>query len=146
MFPTFDLNEGDTIPVDKPMGKVFLFDFHERKHVMRDGKPVEATYEEAIKQWVSTLLITESQKYKVYRGTDFGMALNQFVGRRDIPIGVIASEAKRQLEEVLILHPEITGLDDFKIERADNKAEMSFVVITKSGAMVGIESEVKYSG
>ncbi|SMG58189.1 DUF2634 domain-containing protein [Paenibacillus aquistagni] len=127
-------------------GRCSFFDFNERKHVLVDGKPILATYEEAIKQWLTMLLITEPDKYRVYRGTSFGIELAHFIGRRDLPIGVILSETKRQIEEKALLHPEILEVDEFEIRRSNGVAEISFTVTTKRGGIIPFESEVKYSG
>ena len=147
MFPTVEINEEElsTGTSEKTLGKVFLFDFNTKRHVLRDGKPVETTYEEAIKQWLTMLLITEVNKFKVYKDSGFGVEFLQFIGRRDLPVGVIVSEVKRQLEEKALQHPEIEGLSDFEIVRENNVAVISFNVQTRRGIITGVTSEVKYS-
>lgn len=147
MFPTVEINEEElnTGTSEKTLGKVFLFDFNNKRHVLRDGKPVEATYDEAIRQWLTMLLITEANKFKVYKDSGFGVEFLQFIGRRDLPVGVIVSEIKRQLEEKALEHPEIEGLSDFEIVRKNNIASISFSVQTKRGLISGVTSEVKYS-
>ena len=147
MFPTVEINEEElsTGTSEKTLGKVFLFDFNTKRHVLRDGKPVETTYEEAIKQWLTMLLITEVNKFKVYKDSGFGVEFLQFIGRRDLPVGVIVSEVKRQLEEKALQHPEIEGLSNFEIVRENNVAVISFNVQTRQGIITGVTSEVKYS-
>ena len=147
MFPTVEINEEElnTGTSEKTLGKVFLFDFNTKRHILRDGKPVEATYEEAIKQWLTMLLITEVGKFTVYKDSGFGVEFLQFIGRRDLPLGVIISEVKRQLEEKALEHPEIEGLSDFEIIRENNVVAISFSVQTKRGIISGVKSEVKYS-
>lgn len=148
MFPELLPNNNDnpTVPVEKSMGTVFLFDFSKQQFVIKDGKLVEATYEEAIRQWISIVLITEKGKYGVYKDLDFGLSIAQFIGRKDIPIGVLTSDIKRQIEEQLIKHPEIEGLQNFSLSRKDSKAIISFEVLTKRGVIQGGEYEVKFSG
>lgn len=147
MFPEIDLiSDSDALPVQTDMGKVFLFDFEEKRYVLRDGKPVEATYDEAIRQWVTMLLITEIDQYVIYADTGFGIGIKQFIGRRDIPLGVINSEVKRQITEQVTKHSQITGVDNFEIARGDGKAKLTFSVATLRGAVDGIESEVKIGG
>lgn len=147
MFPTlqFNIEEDINLPIST-LGKVFLFDFEKKQHVLKDGKPVKATYEQAIKQWVSFLFITELDAYEVYKDTDFGLMIKQFIGRRDLPITVISSELKRQIEEKVILHPEIQSIENFNFIREDSQAIVSFSLITKNGVIDGVESKVKYSG
>nr|WP_306220688.1 DUF2634 domain-containing protein [Cohnella sp. WQ 127256] len=147
MFPTIKYeDENENLP-EASMGKVFLFDYDKREFVLKDGKPVLATYEQAIKQWITMVLITERGKYQVYKDLDLGLNIAQFIGRKDIPLGVINSEVKRQIEEQLIRHPEIVGISDFALTRQDSKAIFSFSVHTKQGTLIeGVQSEVKYSG
>lgn len=146
MFPVYDFEGEDTTSIVPKMGKVFLFDFKEKRHVLKDGKPVEATYEQAIQQWVTMLLITDLDKYAVYRGTEFGMTFREFIGRRDLPVGVVVSEVKRQLEEQVTRHPEIVSVSNFAMTRDNNAALISFYVETKRGVISVVESEVIYSG
>lgn len=147
MFPELDFDTvEETLPVPS-LGKVFLFDFEARRYVLKDGQLVEASYEQAIHQWVSMLLITEMDKYRVYEGTEFGISLAQFIGRRDIPLATITSEVSRQIQEKAIMHPEVLECDNFEISRGKDYAMLNFSVITKSGALIeGIESKVIYSG
>jgi hypothetical protein len=146
VFPELQIDDESLSESEKIMGKVFLFDFAERKYVLRDGRPVEANYDEAIRQWFSMLMITELDKFQIYSGTDFGISLAQFVGRKDIPLATITSEVSRQIIEAATKHPEITGIERFSISRSDGKATLHFDVITKRGKIEDVESEVKYSG
>jgi hypothetical protein len=147
MFPDITLPpEGANTLPSPSLGKVFLFDFEDRRYVLVDGKPVEATYEQAIQQWVTLLLITELDQYPIYTGTDFGMQFKHFIGRRDLPIGIVNSELRRQLEEKALQHPEITGIDNMTVTRVENKARFSFQVQTLRGLVEGLESEVIVDG
>lgn len=148
MFPTsYEVEEElNTESSEQSMGKVFLFDFNEKRHVLKDGKPVLATYEQAITQWLTMLIITEVDKYKVYKESGFGLELYRFIGRKDIPVGVILSEVSRQIEEKALEHPEIEALEDFEIERDGSRATISFTVITKQGVIEAFKSEAKYNG
>ncbi|MBO7747346.1 DUF2634 domain-containing protein [Paenibacillus sp. MWE-103] len=129
-----------------PLGRVFLFDFETRRFVLQDGKPVEASHEQAIYQWVMMLLITEPDQYPIYTDTGFGMQFKHFIGRRDIPIGVINSELRRQLEEKVLLHPEITGIDNAMVTRAENEAVLSLQVQTLRGLTVTMERRMVIDG
>jgi len=147
MFPEIEfLSDSDTLPDKKDLGKVFLFDFEKRQYVLKDGKPVEASYEEAIRQWVTMLLITELDQFVVYRDTVFGIGFKQFIGRRDIPFGVIVSEVKRQITDAVTVHSQITNVDDFTLAREDGKAKLSFSVMTLRGVVDDIDVEVNIDG
>ncbi|MEC0107277.1 DUF2634 domain-containing protein [Paenibacillus taichungensis] len=147
MFPELDFTTAEEILPEPTLGKVFLFDFEKREYVLKDGKLVEASYEQAIQQWVSMLLITELDKYQVYEGTEFGISLSQFIGRKDIPLGTIISEVSRQIQDVVTLHPEISGAENFEINRESDYAVLTFTVITNIGVLIeGIEGKVMYDG
>ena len=143
MFPETEDETFEIVSSAEALGTVFLFDFNKRCYVLRDGKPVVATYEEAIKQYVTMLLITEVDKYNIYKENSFGVEVTKFIGRRDLTTGVIASEVKRQLEEKLILHPEINGIQNFSVSRSSGLATISFDVVTNQGIISGVTSEVK---
>lgn len=146
MFPEYDFSEDDETSSSRSMGEVFLFDFESQQYVLQDGRPVQATYAQAIQQWVAMLLMTELDKYRVYDETQFGISLAQFIGRKDIPIATIISEVSRQISEKVLLHPEITGASDFTMSRADGVAVIVFRVSTNQGITIDIEKEVIYSG
>lgn len=147
MFPILDFDAVEETLPDPVLGKVFLFDFEAQSYVLKDGQLVEASYEQAIQQWVSMLLITELDKYRVYEGTEFGISLAQFIGRKDIPLATITSEVSRQIQEKCVMHPEILECDNFEISRGTDFATLNFDVITKIGALIeGIEGKVIYSG
>lgn len=141
IFPQVDISvNGTTLSNEsKELGRVFLFDFENGRYVLKDGKMVEATYEEAIRQWIVMLIVTELDHYKVYKDTGFGLELRNFVSRRDIPLGIINSEIKRQLEEKIIRHPQIVGIENFSTQRDDGKLIVTFTTLTLKG---NFESEV----
>lgn len=145
MFPNI-INVTTNLSVNQTMGKVFLFDLNTRQYVLKDGKPVEATYEEAILQWVAMVITTEKGKYGIYKDLDFGLNLVQFIGRKDLRLAVISSVIKTQIEEQLIKHPEIQSIENFSFSRSDGKGHIRFNVRTKQGLIEGIEKEVIYSG
>lgn len=138
MFPQFDTTIDITTPSEEPKtGRVFLFDFTSKQYVLSDGKAVEATYEQSIQQWLTKVLITEIDKYEIYKDTGFGMSILQFIGRRDLPVGVVNSEVKRQLEEKIIDRPEIVSVEDFATAREGSEVFISFNVVTAKGSSVG---------
>lgn len=141
MFPTIE-DETEIVQEAEQLGTVFLFDFDACSYVVRDGKLVVASYEDAIKQWVTMLLITEINKYEIYKASEFGISLSNFIGRRDLPTGVISSEAKRMIEEKALLHPEIEAVNAFSVTRSNGVASINFNVQTKNG-VVPVTSEVK---
>ncbi|GIP17758.1 hypothetical protein J40TS1_34000 [Paenibacillus montaniterrae] len=147
MFPVVNYEPDKEGSQQQGLGYVLKFDFEQRKFVFASGKPVGASYEDAIKQWIDMVLLSEQGKYKVYGDIDFGLSISQFIGRKDLPISTISSEVRRQVEEQLTKHSEIVSVDDFNFERQDNKAVITFSVQTVNGSLIeGLESEVLFSG
>ncbi|MBB6214953.1 hypothetical protein HNQ80_001038 [Anaerosolibacter carboniphilus] len=142
IFPKFNIDTSNTLPSDsnvKELGRVFLFDFNEKKYVLNDGKMVEATYEQKIMMWVEQLIRTELEKFEIYKDTDFGLEIIKFIGRRDIPVGVINSEVKRQISEKIIMHPHIERIENFTTERNSNQIIISFDVLLINGNSLPME-------
>ena len=58
MFPEIDYDfefeeEQDAELLPTKLGRAPLFDFKKRQYVLKDGKVVECTQEQAVRQWVS---------------------------------------------------------------------------------------------
>ena len=106
MFPTDtdfqDIKISTTNEQSSKIGRSFLFDFKTGQHQITDGKVVECDQLQAIKQWLELLVRTMLDKYKVYRGTGFGLTWEQYIGRRDLPLGFIISEMEREVSEAAV--------------------------------------------
>jgi hypothetical protein len=124
VFPTTDFDVSSLVKSTEEasdtteLGRVFLFDSVSGNHVLLDGKFVEATDIEAVEQWTRLVITTEKGKYRVY-DDDFGMELEQFKGRRDIPEAFVRAEIERQLEEQLLKHVLIEAVSDVTVEVTD---------------------------
>ncbi|MNB98370.1 hypothetical protein D3C75_456190 [compost metagenome] len=143
MFPEDDLtlDEIETLSnVKTTMGKVFLFDFETKQYIRVNGKPVLATYEQAIMQWITFML--SSNKEKIYQESNFALNLNQFIGNRAIDRYTAEAEIERLLNEKIVLHPEISAVEDINIERDGSKTIISMTVVTNQGIINGAESVV----
>lgn len=147
MFPEdeFSLTEIETLSTSTTtMGKVFLFDFDTKQYTLVNGKPVEATYEQAVIQWV-TFVITASTE-AIYQSTDFGLNLKQYIGNRDMDRYTAESEIERLLKEKLVQHPEINAVQDISLTRDGDKTTINMTIVTNQGVISGLETEVRISG
>ncbi|MDU0200170.1 DUF2634 domain-containing protein [Paenibacillus sp. MAH-36] len=137
MIPTN--NTADTLTeLVATFGDTPLFDFDTGCFVLRDGRPVMASYDQAIEQWARMLLSTENGKFPIYDG--FGVSLYQFIGRRDLPVGVVDSEIRRQVTEQMLQHPEIVSVTSFETERTPKGAKISFTILSKRGTTQRMEA------
>ena len=134
MFPETEVNIDNLVQqtnqasTNTRLGRCFLFDFSEGEYVTKDGKLIEATEEQAIKQWVELLVRTVLNKYKVYENTGFGTTFDRIIGQKTLPQGFINSEVKRELEEKVIMHKRISGISDFSTIRTRYGLEIRFTV------------------
>lgn len=148
MFPEIDIEmetdiEEETTATEEPkLGRVPLYDFKNREYVVRDGKVVEATEDEAIQQWVAFLILTKKDKFEVYEGTDFGTYIDNYIGMRGNNLGFVASEFEREIEEGCELNPFISGIKDFSMEVDGGKATVNLAVIKKDGTELEVKSDV----
>lgn len=152
MFPEIDIDmeiEVDDIDDEETpsedvtaLGRVPLYDFDKRSYVIKDGKVVEATEDEAIRQWVAFLILTKRDKYDVYEGTDFGTYVENYIGWRGSNPGFVASELKREIKEGCEAHPLIEEIDDFKLAFENGLGHVSLTVIKKDGSEVEVSEDV----
>ena len=101
IFPEYDYEMDEEITEEitsesVKIGRTPLFNFDTGQYVIRDGKVVECTQEEAIRQWVGFLIKTPAERFEVYEGTEFGTYIHNLIGWKDA--GFVASEIKRDLE------------------------------------------------
>lgn len=143
MFPQFEVNiEEIATPSRDKLGKVFLFDPKSRRHILRDGKLVEATELEAVKQWVELLLKTQVDKYPIYKGTYFGLSTHELIGEKQFPLMMLQAMIEQEIKEKAVEHVLIKSIVSFKIERSDRGLTISFKVILKNGNQQGVTIDV----
>lgn len=98
--------------------------------------------EEAIKQYIQKLLMTERVTYSVYgteEGINYGVELQRFIGQN---ISFIKSDIERTISEALLQDERILQVTDFVIgELNRDMLDVSFTVSTVFGT-VEINKEV----
>ena len=143
MFPEININiEQLDTPSTEKLGKVFLFDMNTRSHVIRDGKPVECTEVQAVKQWVELLLRTQLDKYQIYKGTYFGLSLDDVIGHKTNPLIMIQAILEEEIKEKCNEHVLIRSITNFTLARTNNGLNIGFKVVLKNGNMQGVSVDV----
>nr|DAO06128.1 MAG TPA: Protein of unknown function (DUF2634) [Caudoviricetes sp.] len=147
MFPTDtdfqDIKISTTNEQSSKIGRSFLFDFKTGQHQITDGKVVECDQLQAIKQWLELLVRTMLDKYKVYRGTGFGLTWEQYIGRRDLPLGFIISEMEREVSEAAVkLNSAIASVQDFTVERQTRGLTIGFSAVLKDKQVLEVSISV----
>ena len=133
IFPEYDYEMDEEVTEEVAsksvkIGRTPLFDFETGQYVIRDGKIVECTQEEAIRQWVGFLIKTPAERFEVYKDTEFGTYIHNLIGWKDA--GFVASEIKRELEEKCIENRAISGIENFNATKNGGAIHINMTVIT----------------
>ena len=137
MFPEIDYDfefeeEQDAELLPTKLGRVPLFDFKKGKYVLKDGKVVECTQEQAVRQWVGFLVKTAVGKYAVYEN---------YIGYKDTAF--VASEIKREIEEGVTQNRAIDRIEDFEAEREGGRLKISLTVIMTDETEIEVDTDVE---
>lgn len=149
MFPT-GLGIGTAQPATEEnaghTGKIsFVFDFDAGDFVLEDGGVKPCTGEEAIAVWVQKICRTEKNRWRVYDGTTYGVVTEDLtVGARYTP-DFAESELRRELEEALLQHEQISGLASFACTyTGSDKLKVQAEILTAENGV--LTQEVTYGG
>lgn len=142
IFP--EINENDELNLEEKKSKgtkEILFDFDKKRVKITDGKVVLGTEVEQVRQWIELLLLTEGEKFKVYKNTQFGMTdLYSLIGHNYLnnPYGI--SELTRELKEKIEVKKEVKEVINISTESDFNALKIKITVLLKSGKT--LEKEV----
>ena len=148
MFPEidydFDAEEviEEEITESIKIGRTPLYDFDKREYVIRDGKVVECTQKEAVRQWIGFLIKTKLGKYRVYDDTEFGSNVESFIGYKYDNAGYVVSEIEREIEEGAELCAAIDSIEDFDHEMNNGVLNITFTIVLASGDTMEVEMDV----
>lgn len=145
MFPEIDYDieeeeQHDTELLPPIIRRTALFDFNTGNYVVKDGKIIECTQEEAVRQWVGFLVKTTAERFAVYEDTEFGTYIENYIGYKDA--AYIASEIKREIEEKVELNRAISEIADFSHEKDGSRMKIKLTVIMKNDEEVEVETVV----
>jgi hypothetical protein len=97
--------------------------------ILENGRPKEAaTSKEKVEVYVQMLIRTELDKYKVYKGTGFGMTYFKYRGNKQLPIGFINSEFKREIEEKVTALSVVDNISNFSIAIKGTALQVDFII------------------
>lgn len=135
MFPEVETTEIEKQNKQSSGTKSYLFDFSKGDFVVRDGKLVECDGIEAIKVWIEKILRTEKGRFSIYNNTEYGCHLEDLVIGNNYTAEFVEAELKREIEETLLLNPQISFVSGFNITRDSHSITVTMEVYTiESGA------------
>lgn len=145
MFPEinydFEAEEENLVAMQSTkIGRTPLYDFERGCYVVRDGKIVECTQEEAVRQWVGFLVKTAADKFDVYDGTEFGTYIENYIGYKDTAF--VSSEIKREIEEKALDNRAIESVEDFQFLKDGDRLIISLTVVMTDKTEVEVETSV----
>lgn len=133
------LAEESTRERSEYIGRDLKFDFERNMFVISDGAVKEnITEDEKIEQWFRFMLTCIPGKFRVYRGTPYGVDTESLIGMRNVPYGFIFSEIKREIEEASALNPHIDYVDNFDVKRDNGTLSIGFTAHMYTGREVEV--------
>lgn len=117
-----------------------LFDWERGDFVIINGVPRLAVGKERIKNYAQKVLRTQLDRYKLYRGTGFGICTDKIIGK-SVAQDYKQSEIRRDITEQLTKDDSIIGIENFSIKQDGTHLNISFSIITEYGAE-NIEEEI----
>ena len=115
------------------IGRSIKFDYDKKEFIVDEGKLVEPSKIDSIKQWIELYIRTEINKYAIYTDS-FGIDTRGLVGYR-LPRGYQVAEIMRRINEgILTKCPDVKSVSDWDFD----KGTFSFKVTTNTGEEVVI--------
>lgn len=139
MFPSAFLEPAAANDEMKDSGVDFLFDYETGQHIMKGSVLRECTDLQKVKQYIQNVLRTQANLYKVYTEGEidvFGLSIYEYISQRSLPMGYINSELKREVTELLLKHPMISEVKDWKAKREKQGLNVSFTAVLTDGSVL----------
>ena len=115
------------------IGRSIKFNYDKKEFIVDEGKFVEPSKIDSIKQWIELYIRTEIKKYAVYTDS-FGIDTRGLLGYR-LPRGYQVAEIMRRINEgILTKCPDVKSVSDWDFD----KGTFSFKVTTNTGEEVVI--------
>ena len=115
------------------IGRSIKFDYDKKEFIVDEGKPVEPSKIDSIKQWIELYIRTEINKYAIYTDS-FGIDTRGLLGYR-LPRGYQVAEIMRRINEgILTKCPDVKSVSDWDFD----KGTFNFKVTTNTGEEVVI--------
>ena len=115
------------------MKNTYAFDFSGGEFIFKNGDAVTLTGVSALKQWIEKTLRTQTGRYKLYLGKEYGVNIEDLVIGKSYKDDFVESELKREIETALLRHYDIHSIDSFSVTKKSTALNISFTISTAYG-------------
>ena len=116
-----------------PLYKEIAWDFEKNKPIIENGEFKIVEENEAIKVWVYLALLTNNKQYPIY-SWDYGTEVKELMGK-NYTKALIEAEAKRLIEECLLINPYILEVEVVNTRFVDSALTCDIKITTIYGDM-----------
>ena len=116
-----------------PLYKEIAWDFEKNKPIIENGEFKIVEENEAIKVWVYLALLTNNKQYPIY-SWDYGSEVKELIGK-DYTKALVEAEAKRLIEECLLINPYILEVEVVNTSFIDTTLTCDIKITTIYGDM-----------
>lgn len=122
------------------LGRSFAFDFDTGQFVLNNGKLVDTTKTQTIKQWINLCTRTYMDKYEIYKGTGFGTRIEKLIGHKlnvfyrtaiqtELTQGLLKNSEIKEVKNIEITENNKTYTINIDVTLNDNSSLKSEVII-----------------
>ena len=116
-----------------PLYKEIAWDFEKNKPIIENGEFKIVEENEAVKVWVYLALVTNNKQYPIY-SWDYGSEVKELIGK-DYTKALVEAEAKRLIEECLLINPYILEVEVVNTSFIDTTLTCDIKITTIYGDM-----------
>ena len=116
-----------------PLYREIAWDFEKNEPIIENGEFKVVEENEAVKVWVYLALMTNNKQYPIY-SWDYGSEVKELIGK-DYTKALVEAEAKRLIEECLLINPYILEVEVVNTSFIDTTLTCDIKITTIYGDM-----------
>ena len=116
-----------------PLYREIAWDFEKNEPIIENGEFKIVEENEAMKVWVYLALMTNNKQYPIY-SWDYGSEVKELIGK-NYTKALVEAEAKRLIEECLLINPYILEVDVTSTSFKDSVLTCDIKITTIYGDM-----------
>ena len=125
------------------IGRVPAFDMEARRFLLVDGKLVERTGQEAVRQWFELALRQQPDRVPIYRTSgEKRYGIDRGVLETKLPSGYAEAELERSVRETASFCPAVRAVRDLAISRQGRACLVEFTAVLHTGETVEVSVDV----